>query len=383
MKIFHGTTVPDSLAFLVGLPTFLQKQGDEVAIWSSPGPGLDRFVEREGCIGYSVAMARAISPLRDLQACVRLIRLFRRTQPDIVHAHTPKAGLLGMIAARLVKVPIRIYHIHGFPFITAKGWKRWLLTTTERISARCATHVIAVGSGMRQIAIQECICSAPKVRVLHHGTASGIDAVNHFNPDRIEQGLVDALRRHIGIPPGAPVVGFVGRLARDKGVEELVAAWRLLAVWKPALRLVMVGGVDARDGIPEERIAEWMATPGIHLLGHVDDVAPLYLLFDVLALPTYGEGFGNVLLEASAMRVPVVASRIPGCSDAVIDGVTGSLVELRNVSELARVIGLYLDDPILRERHGQNGRQRVLRDFAPLDVFCSLLETYRSIRNHG
>jgi glycosyltransferase involved in cell wall biosynthesis len=379
MKIFHGTTVPSVLSFFDGLPRFLAQNGCVVAVWSSPGPELDRYADTERCEAYSVVMLREISPFRDIVACIRLIRLFRRTRPDIVHAHTPKAGLLGMLAARIAGVPVRIYHIHGFPYMTAKGWRRLLLLSTERASVRLSNKVFAVGAGMRHVAIEEKICPANKVQVLHNGTAGGIDAAKRFCPELISPQVVADLRVRLNLPNDAKVVGFVGRLARDKGIVELVDAWRLLAANDPSLHLVLVGGVDARDGVPGCVIDEWRSTPHIHLAGHIEEVAPWYLLFDLLALPTYREGYGNVLLEAAAMRVPVVASRIPGCSDAVIDGVTGFLFELRNTEELAKTMGRYLADPELRRQHGENGRRRVLRDFVPTDVFHCMLEEYKKL----
>lgn len=379
MKVIHGTTVPSVLAFFEGLPRFLKRNGFEVAVWSSPGPELDRFLECEECEGYPVQMLRAISPLRDVWACAKLMRLFWRMKPDIVHAHTPKAGLLGMLAAGIAQVPVRIYHIHGFPFMTAKGLKRKLLWLTERMSSKLASHVIAVGPGMRQVAIEEGICESDKIKILHNGTAGGIDAVNRFCPALVKPHVVEAIRKQLSLPREARVIGFIGRLARDKGVLELVEAWRILAANDPLLHLVLVGGLDVRDGIPAKNISEWKVTPRIHAVGHVDDVVAWYRLFDLLALPTYREGFGNVILEAAAMQVPVIASRIPGCSDAVIDGVTGTLVEVRNASELARAMRRYLDDPELRKQHGAAGRKRVLRDYVPEDMFQCILAEYNAI----
>lgn len=380
VKLVHITTVPDSLwAFFAGQIRYMTDHGFQVEAVSSPGRFLEMFAEREGIPVHAVPMARRISPLADAVALTRLWRVIARIRPDIVHAHTPKGGLLGMIGAAMCGTPVRIYHIHGFPFMTAAGARRRLLRAAEKLSCRLATRVLCVSRSIADVAVAEGVCPAGRIAVLAGGTINGIDAERIYNPALVSAAERATLKERYGIPAGAPVVGFVGRLVSDKGVAELARAWRELAAEFPALHLLVCGPVEDRDPVGVDVLAYLRSEARVHLTGEVLDMPARYATMDLLVLPTYREGFPLVPMEASSMGLPVVASAVPGCTDAVVDGVTGTLVPARDAEALAAAVRRYVVAPELRRRHGQAGRARILAEFRPEVVWAALHGEYRRL----
>ena len=359
----------------------MRAHGDDVHVVASPDAAtLSSFADSEGATAHAVPMTRAMTPLADALALGRLYLLIRRLSPDVVHAGTPKGGFLGIVAATAARVPVRVYHMHGIRSMTALGWRRRVLVATEKVACQLSTGVLCVSASTRQTALDLKLCAPEKIVVLGAGSCNGVDARGRFDPDRIDPATRAGVRQQLGIPPGAPVLGFVGRIVRDKGIAELAAAWGHLAVAFPALHLVMVGPLEEEDPVPADVVTALRAHPRVHIVAPVTDPAPYYGVMDVVALPTYREGLPNVPLEAAAMRIPVVASRVTGCVDAIVDGVTGTLVEPGVAEPLAAAIALYLHDPGLRARHGEQGRARVLRDFVPEDVWRRVRALYRSFQ---
>jgi glycosyltransferase involved in cell wall biosynthesis len=377
-RLFHVTTVPLSLRFLGGQVGFMKSRGYEVEVVSSPGPLLDAFGRAEDVRTHAVPMSRRIDPPGDLLALAWLIRLFERHRPDIVHAHTPKGGLLGMIAAAAARVPVRIYHLRGLPLMTATGTKRVLLAGTERVASALSSRTLAVSLSLRRRALELGLTQAAHIEVVLGGSGNGVDAAARFRPSA-DRARGRAKRAALGIPEGALVVGFVGRLVRDKGVVELAAAWARICETRPSAHLVLVGPPEPEDPVPAEVLSALERDPRVHLVGFTEDVPALYEAFDLVALPTYREGFPNVLLEAAAMGLPVVATEVDGCVDAVAPGVTGELVEARDAAALARAIDGYLGDPERRLAHGRAGRARVLERFEQRRLWEGIEAVYRGL----
>ena len=277
IKLVHITTVPQSLRFVAGQPAYMRTKGFESHAVSSPGSFLTQFAIEESVTVHAVSMARRITPLRDLVALFKLWRLFRTLRPYIVHAHTPKGGLLGMLAARLAGVPVRIYHMHGLPFITATGLTRRILMATETVSCRMASEVLCVSRSVRSMAVDLQLSPSEKIHVLLQGSCNGIDAETEFNPDRLNHSVRDDVRHRYGIPPDATVIGFVGRLARAKGLVELGAAWSILREEYTDLHLLLIGPEEPSDPPPPGLLDQLRADARVHFVGENWDTPPFYL----------------------------------------------------------------------------------------------------------
>jgi len=367
-----------STALLRGQLRHASEAGFDVWLLSGSGPGLDRFGEEEGVAVEGVSWQRGFAPLGDLRGCIQAYRLFRRIRPAIVNASTPKAGLLATLAAFLAGVPIRIFTLRGLRSTTLTGGPRLIVGCSEWLTCRLATDVVCIGEGIRAAAVSRGIVPAAKARVLAHGSSNGVDLAR-FTATPEKLAAAAELRHSLGIPADSAVIGFVGRLVRDKGVSELVAAYASLRDEFPNLHLLLVGPAESANGLPPPLRKQIEAVPNIHATGTLQDPSPAYLAMDVLALPTHREGFGNVLLEAGAMGIPVVASAVEGCRDAVADGVTGALVPVENVPALAAALAAYLRDPDLRRRHGAAGRARVLECFRQEQLWQAQVEHYQSL----
>lgn len=376
ITLVHITTVPQSLTFVMGQVGYMKARGFNVVGLSSPGEWLNRFAEREGVPVHAVEMPRRVTPWRDVLAVLKLVRLLSRIRPEIVHAHTPKGGLLGMLSAWIVRTPVRIYQMHGLPFVTATGLTRRLLIWSEKISCRLAHQVLSVSVSSRALAVETGLCRADKIKVLLKGSINGVDAVNRFNPDNVPRSSRKETRCKYGIPTDATVMGFIGRIVRSKGLVELTKAWGQLRADFPALHLILVGPLEPKDPIPGDVEASLRKDPRVHLIGEEWDTPALYAAMDLFVLPTHREGLPIVLLEAAAMQVPVVATSVTGCVDVVQNGVTGLLVPPHDPESLARAISTYLKDPELRRASGADARERVLTNFRREAIWEALYQEY-------
>jgi glycosyltransferase involved in cell wall biosynthesis len=381
--VIHVTTVPVSLIFLRGQAAFMRARGIDLQAVSAPGEELDAFGSDEGVPVHGVPMERRITPWKDLASLARLVAHFRREKPDVVHSHTPKGGLLGTIAATLAGVPVRIYHMRGLPLMGAEGPRRALLTATEWVSCHLASEVICVSHSLREVALELGLASPERIRVLLGGSGQGVDTDGRFNPGRLPIGTGAEVRRELGIPDDALVFGFVGRLVRDKGIHELAEAWARVRERFADARLLLVGPFEQEDPVSSEVRAALEQDPRVHRVGFTRDTPRYYAAMDVVVLPTYREGFPNVPLEAASMERPVIATRIPGCVDAVEDGATGTLVAPRSADELARAMTRYAGDAVLRAQHGREGRARARREFRREAIWAALAEVYERLSPHA
>ncbi len=362
------------LLFFRGCVERLRERGFEVSTISSPGPEQEPLLA-EGAVLYYVPMEREIAPLRDLVSLWRLWRLLRRVRPDLTNSGNPKAGLLGGLAAVLAGVPCRIYALHGLRLETTAGLKRRILTWTERIACKCAHRVVCDSASLRQRAIDLGLVPAAKTRV---HTCHGIEIERYADSD---ENLARAaeLRRQLNLPNDCLVIGFVGRLTRDKGIPELAEAYWQLRSEFPGLHLLLVGDEESGDPIPPEIWKGIEADPLILRPGFVPDTAAYYQLMDIHVLPSWREGFGLVNIEAQAAGKPVVTTQATGAIDSVLDGTTGILVPVGDASALARAIGELLRDGAKRREMGRRGREWVAREFTRDTVMAALAEEYRGL----
>ena len=373
-KLLYVVTHPVSARFLLsGQLAQMKAWGFDVTVISSPGPDLDVVREREGVRTIAVPMARAMSPLGDAVALARLARVLRAERPHIVNASTPKAGLLGMLAARAAGVPARIYLVRGLRLETSRGATRRILETTERVASASADCVVCVSASLRRAYEEGGYAPAAKLRVLAAGSSNGVDAARFEVTDSARE-RARAVRAQLGIPEDARVIGFVGRVVRDKGIGELLDAFERLK--RSDAYLLVVGGDFAGDRVEPELAVRARAIPRVVSVGQVGDPAPYYAAMDLLAFPSLREGFPNVPLEAAASGIPVVGFRATGVVDAVDDGRTGQLVDKGDVRGLADAMAAYLGDDSRRRAHGAAGRDRVIRFFAREVVWRAWADEY-------
>jgi glycosyltransferase involved in cell wall biosynthesis len=359
-------------SYFAGQLAYMRAHGFDVAVAAQGGPDLVRLCESEGVRARPVDLIRPLRPRRDLRTLIALLRVIADERPDIVHCHTPKAALLGLLAAFVLRAPHRIYHLHTLPLETARGPTRWLLRASERLAGLLCTEALAVSDSLGRSYERRLGPQRAPIKVHGAGSVNGVDAQSRFDPAQIGPRRLCEFRRRIGLPADAPALCFVGRLAQDKGLAELQAAWRQLRDRYPDLWLIVAGEADERQPAAPGLLEALRRDPRVVMPGFVDDRELVFAASTLNILPTYREGFGSVLLEAAAMAIPSVAFRVTGCVDAVVDGVSGTLVAPGSVAALVAAIMRYLDDPALRARHGAAGRARALDAFAPERVWARL-----------
>jgi glycosyltransferase involved in cell wall biosynthesis len=382
MILVYLTTVPQSLPFFRGHIRYMKERGIEVHAVSSQGEFLREIGDQQNIKVHAIDMARQISPRSDLVALRKLYRLFATLKPTLVHANFPKGGLLGVIAARLARVPVVVYGMRGLRFETGKGFRRGLLYLAEALSCGLAHLVICNSFSNRERAISLGLCGENKIRVLAHGSSNGVDATGRFNRRNLLPDINKQVRDRYEIPQDALVVGYVGRIVRDKGIAELECAWQFLKDRYSDLCLLLVGPIESHDPLPPGVLDSLKKDPRVRFVGMVRETSPFYAAMDLLVLPSHREGFPNTPLEAAAMELPVVATRVDGCVDAIVDGETGLLIPPRDGQALAEAIQKLLVNAAMRRQMGQAGRQRVLRDFKPEHISAEMYQEYMALVQH-
>lgn len=376
IKIIRTTTVPGSLkTFCKGLLRELQEQeGYEVVAVSSPGNALREIEEREGVRTVAVPMERHISPLKDLKSLFRLIQVFRREKPTMVHSMTPKAGLLSMMAAWFCRVPVRVHTFTGLVFPTATGFTQKILIFTDRITCACATHIVPEGEGVKNDLINYHITNKP-LKVLGHGNVRGIDLA-HYNPELPE---VQAEAAKIRKPDTFTFV-FVGRLVRDKGINELIAAFERLKKEYPNIRLLLVGRQEPElDPLKPETIAKINNNKYIEAVGQQSDVRPWLAASDVFVFPSYREGFPNVVIEAGAMGLPSIVTDINGSREIIIEGKNGSIIQPRDAEAIYYAMKRMITKPDKAKKMGTNARPLIASRFEQSYVRRCLKNFYKEL----
>jgi glycosyltransferase involved in cell wall biosynthesis len=371
--IVVGITSPQTCLVLGGRLRTLREAGFRVTLVSSPGVLLTRTAALEGVESVAIPMRREMAPIADLVSLARLWWLLFRLKPEMTEFSTPKAGLLGSIAAMLCGVPARVYFLRGLKLESCTGLKRRILILTERLAAACSHAVLCNSDSLRNEAMALDVAPESKLRLLGSGSSNGVD-VERFQPGPSN------LRERLGIPAQAHVVGFVGRLTRDKGLPELIEAFDAILAAKPDALLLLVGWFDAaEDAISRDLRARILHHPRIHTTGFVADAAPYYRVMDVMVLPTWREGFPNVVLEAAATGVPVVTTLSTGSRDAVVPEVTGLLIPPGYPVAIRDSVLQLLGNPERRSRMGIAARAWVIEHYVKGLVLGLTVGYYKSL----
>jgi glycosyltransferase involved in cell wall biosynthesis len=349
-SILLGVTHAQTCLILKDRVRALRNTGFQVLLVSAPGELLDRTAAEEGVEAIPIPMRRPLAPIADLVSLVCLWRFLGKRRPDVVEFSTPKAGLLGSLAAWLRRVPHRVYLLRGLKLETSTGMKRGMLLLAERLAAACAHVVLCNSESLHARALALGIAPARKLVVLGEGSSQGVDTA------RFAPGPTD-VRKRLNLEPDALVIGFVGRLTRDKGVPELMEAFEMVRAVEPSARLLLVGWFDeAEDALEPGLRARIVAHPHIRCTGFVGDTAAYYRAMDLMVLPTRREGFPNAVLEAAATGVPVITTSATGSRDSVVDEVTGLLIAPGSPSAIAGAVLTLLHDPARRLRMGHAAR---------------------------
>lgn len=371
--LLMGVTHPQTCMVLGPRIRALRKEGFRVVLLSSPGELLERVALEEGVERVSIPIERGMAPLADLFSLVRLWLLLGRLKPDMVEFSTPKAGLLGNLAAGLRRVPRRVYLLRGLKLETSHGWRRQILLAAERIASACAHVVVCNSASLLAQARTLGIASSAKLRVLGEGSSKGVD-LERFLPGK------SRVRALLGWNESTPVVGYVGRFTRDKGIPELVEAFESILRTEPEARLLLVGWFDASADALDGPLRDFIRRhPRIHCTGYVEDTAPYYRAMDVMVLPTWREGFPNAVLEAQATEVPVVTTISTGACDSVLPEVTGLLIPPGYPHAIAEAVLNLLRTPARRRRMGAAARAWVREHYLEHSVLRLTTEFYRRL----
>ena len=375
-KLIRVTTVPISMDKLLhGQLRFMSAYFEVIAV-SSDREYLARVGAREGVSTFPLEMSRKITPLADFIAIFKLYFFLRKEKPLLVHSHTPKAGLVAMIASKLAGVPHRLHTVAGLPLLETKGFKRALLNWVEKLTYACATKVYPNSLGLKEIIVQEKFCAPSKLKVIGNGSSNGIDS-GHFNPGLFTEAQNLGLRQQLHIGPSDFVFIFVGRLVSDKGINEMVAAFETHQTQHPISKLLLVGDYEADlDPLLPKTLAAIQTNSAIITTGFQADVRPYLALSNALVFPSYREGFPNVVLQAGAMGLPSVVSNINGCNEIIEEGKNGTIIPVKNHEAIAQKMDLFLEDNDYYKQLQSNSRSMITSRYDQLVIWQAILQEY-------
>ena len=358
---------------------FMMSQGFEVLAASAEGKEIDDVTNYEGCPHVVIPLTRTISPLKDMKSLLAMYRLIRRYKPDIIHTHTPKAGLIGMWASWLARTPIRLHTIAGMPLMETQGAKRRLLVWIEQLTHFFATGIYPNSRGLMDFYRSAIKKKSNKLKVIGGGSSNGIDTSFFQANEEIKQ-KAEALRNSMNIPDDALVFIFVGRLVRDKGIHELIRAFKSLADQHPHLHLLLLGDEEAELDPLDADVIEFMKNHArIHLAGWQNDIRPYLELSDALAFPSYREGFPNVPMQAGCFGLPSIVSNINGCNEIVVEGENGLIIPVKDEEALKTAMGRLIEDQALISKLGAKARAMIVERYDQKYIWNEILNEYRQL----
>lgn len=375
-KLVRITTIPLSLKYLLGGQLGFMNQHFDVTAISSPGIELDELAS-EGINVERVYMTRKITPLQDLRALMELYRIFKEIKPDIVHTHTPKSGLLGMLAAKMAGVPVRLHTVAGLPLMEREGVERSILEGIEKFTYSLTHKVYPNSHGLRKFIMDKKLVQANRVEVLANGSSNGINS-QYFDINEDIEKEVSSLKSYLKLNEGELIFLFVGRLVADKGINELIKAFDAISRIYSNSRLILVGAMEEDlDPISGESLMILKRNKRIIQTGFKKDIRPYLHLSNIFVLPTYREGFPNVVLQAGCFHLPCIVTNINGCNEIIEEGVNGLIIPPKSTEKLQQAMIKLLEQQELRKQMASRARTMVIRRYEQNVVWDSLLEEYQ------
>lgn len=346
---------------------------------SSDKETLEQVGKKEGVETFCLEMTRKITPLKDCLAVWKLYKYLKNEKPYIVHTHTPKAGIVGMLAAKLAGVPHRLHTVAGLPLLEATGVKRKILNGVEKITYKCATKVYPNSKGLQGIIVENKFTGTDKLKIIANGSSNGIDT-SYFNPELVSLSEREKLKSELNINDDDFVFVFVGRIVGDKGINELVAAFQKTSNNYSNCKLLLVGPLEHDlDPLLPITLKTMAANKQIISVGYQDDVRPYFAISNALTFPSYREGFPNVVMQACAMELPCIVTDINGCNEIIENNVNGNIIPVKNAEVLYDAMKTYLDN----QNHVSEmkaGSRVVIKEKYERNVVCkALLDEYKKL----
>ncbi|WP_396182481.1 glycosyltransferase family 4 protein [Flavobacterium sp.] len=378
-KLIRITTVPLSLdKLLEGQLKFMQEQYDVIAV-SSEKEYLEKVGAREGVATFHLEMTRKITPLHDLMAVIKLTLFLLKTKPDIVHSHTPKAGIVGMMAAFLARVPHRFHTVAGLPLLEETGSKRKMLDFVEKLTYLFASRVYPNSNGLKEIILQNEYCKASKLKVLANGSTNGINTT-YFSNDHFSFAQKEELKARYDIQDTDFVFIFVGRLVTDKGINELIAAFKKLKINHPTAKLLLVGPLETElDPLLPQTLEAIENVKQIKAVGYQQDVRLFFSISYCLVFPSYREGFPNVVMQAGAMELPSIVSNINGCNEIIVPHQNGVIIPTKDEKTLLEVMIELMENKAYYEQLREYARPMIVNRYEQQVVWQAILKEYQKL----
>lgn len=378
MKILHVVNSSFVLPYFFGEQfVYLAAHNTDVDIYvaCADDPMLHQCASYMQFKAIPLTISRNINFIGDIIVLINLMKIIKKYNIDFVVGHTPKAGLIAMLAAYLRKSDRRIYFRHGLLFETTHGLKRNIMILIERLAGHLANKVICVSASVLKESINKRLSRKNETIIINNGSCNGIDVFNRYNPALISPIKVNSIKIKLKLVENDFVVGFVGRVVKDKGIHELLSAWKIFCKGKLNVKLLIIGPIEKRNALSDSDVNYINSDSTIVYIDYIKDVQFYYPLMKVLILPSKREGLPTVALEASSMKIPVITTRFTGCIDSIIENTTGCFVDLNDKS-IVEKLNLYYNFPDLCSQHGLCGRQFVIANFNQKIFWDCLLSIY-------
>jgi glycosyltransferase involved in cell wall biosynthesis len=376
-KLIRITTVPLSLDKLLSGQLNYMNSFYEVTAVASEDDYLKKIGIKENVKTFTIKMSRKITPIHDLVAVVKLFLFLKKENPLIVHSHTPKAGILAMIASKFAGVPIRLHTVAGLPLMETKGLKRNVLESVEKLTYSCATMVYPNSKGLYDFIVANKFTEHRKLKIICNGSSNGINT-KHFSLEQVSQSQQQSLKTELEIEAEDFVFVFVGRLVGDKGVNEVVLAFKKIIKQNSKVKLLLVGmqekDLDPLDDLTQEEIK---ANKNILFVGYQDDIRPYLTISKALVFASYREGFPNVVLQAGAMGLPSIVTDINGCNEIIIDGKNGIIIPVKNSEAIGKAVLRMIDEKVFFLSLQSNAREMITSRYEQEEIWDCILGEYK------